>query len=447
MKENGIDLMDGNGIKIVVAGGGSSYTPEIADGLIRRKNTLKVRELVLLDIHAGKEKVNIIEKMVKRMFMAAEMDVKVRVSFNPEEAFENCDYIICQIRAGGLKSRALDEKIPLKHGLIGQETTGAGGLFNGLRSIPQVLELAKCAEKICPTAWFINFANPAGMVTEAILQQTKLKAVGLCNVPINMITDIADRLKAKKDDIYIDYLGLNHLSWVTGVTYKGKEVMKELLENKESRQLLANVPEVEGAEALLEKIGAIPSPYLNYYYFEQAMKDEEKQSSENEGTRAEVVMKLESELFQKYNDISQSDKPTQLEKRGGSLYSEAAISLIDSLQKESRDIHVLNVRNMGVIPELPIDCVVEVNCLVGKNGIRPIGDGKLPAHGLSLIKQIKTYELNAIKAALSGSRADLFEAMLCHPLIRSASHLESLMEEMLDANEEFLPQFFMKEEN
>lgn len=435
------------GLKIVVAGGGSSYTPEIADGLIKRQAVLKVDELVLLDIEDGRDKVELICNMVIRMFKSAGMETKVRVSMDPEDAFLDCSYIICQIRAGGLKARALDERIPLKYGIIGQETTGAGGLFNGLRSIPQVLKLAKCAERICPQAWFINFANPAGMVTEAILRETNLNAVGLCNVPINMATDIAERLETDRDKLYVHYFGLNHLSWVTGVRQDGIDRLPELLMNPESRQLLANVPKAEGAELLLEKIGVIPSPYLNYYYFEKAMLEEEANSSRNEGTRAEVVMNLERELFMKYGDCDQSDKPVLLEKRGGSLYSEAAISLIESLQSSTREIHVLNVRNRGAMKGLPEDCVVETSCIVGNKAITPILDGYLPVHAMSLVEQIKTYELCAIEAALTGDRRILMEAMLCHPLIRGAMPIGDMMEELLEAHRAYLPLFFKTEEN
>lgn len=437
--------MKNEGIKIVVIGGGSSYTPEIAEGLIRRKKEMKVRELMLLDIESGKEKVTVIEEMIGRMFRSASMKTKLKSSMEPEEALRGCDYIICQIRAGGLHSRALDERIPLKYGLIGQETTGAGGLFNGLRSIPQVVALAKLAERICPDAWFINFANPAGMVTEAILKETRVKAVGLCNVPINMAADIAKQLGARKEEIYMRYFGLNHLSWVTGVRYRGREVLPGLLDNRESRQILSNISEIQGAEAFIKKLGAIPSPYLNYYYFENAMYREELEVSRSEGTRAEVVMKLEAELFQSYRDVNRSDKPVLLEKRGGSLYSEAAISLIESLYNESGDLHVLNVLNHGAHPGLPEDCVVEATCLVGLNGVTPLSDGALPEHALSLVRQIKTYEQRAVRAALSGKRSDLFEAMLSHPLIRRCENLEGLMEEMLDAHMAYLPQFFQKE--
>lgn len=437
--------MKQEGLKIVVIGGGSSYTPEIAEGLIRRKDKMKVRELVLLDIESGKEKVTVIGEMIGRMFRSASVETKLMSSTDPEEAFMDCDYIICQIRAGGLRSRALDERIPLKYGLIGQETTGVGGLFNGLRTIPQVVALAKLAERICPDAWFINFANPAGMVTEAILKETRVKAVGLCNVPINMASEIAEQLHVKKEEIYMRYFGLNHLSWVTGVRYRGKDILPELLDSRENRQLLSNVPQVQGAEAFIKKLRAIPSPYLNYYYFENEMYKEELESSKTEGTRAEVVMKLEEDLFQRYRDTNLSDKPVQLEKRGGSLYSEAAISLIESLHKESGDLHVLNVLNRGAHPGLPEDCVVETTCLVGRNGITPLADGVLPDHALSFVRQIKTYEQWAIWAALSGSRSDLFEAILSHPLIRRGENLEGLMEEMLSAHKAFLPQFFQKE--
>lgn len=434
--------MKQEGLKIVVIGGGSSYTPEIAEGLIRRKDKMKVRELVLLDIESGKEKVTVIEGIIGRMFRSASMETNLRSSTDPEEAFMDCDYIICQIRAGGLRSRELDERIPLKYGLIGQETTGVGGLFNCLRSIPQVVSLAKLAEMICPDAWFINFANPAGMVTEAILKETRAKAVGLCNVPINMAKDIADQLRVKREEIYVRYFGLNHLSWVTGVRYRSKEVLPELMDNRESRQLLSNVPLIQGAEAFIKKLGVIPSPYLNYYYFENEMYREELESSKTEGTRAEVVMKLEEELFQSYRDTNLSDKPVQLEKRGGSLYSEAAISLIESLYNEIGGLHVLNVLNRGAHPGLPEDCVVEATCLVGRNGISPLSDGALPEHALSLVRQIKTYEQCAIRAALSGNRSDLFEAILSHPLIRRGENLEGLMEEMLNAHKAYLPQFF-----
>ena len=362
-------------LKITVIGGGSSYTPEIIDGFIKRKDELPIGEIDLVDIEEGKEKLSIVGDLAKRMLKKAGLDVKVVLTLNRREALENSDFVVTQFRVGGLDARARDERFPLKYDVLGQETVGPGGFTKAQRTIPVILDICKDIKEICPSAWLINFTNPSGMVTEAVLKYTDIRCIGLCNVPIHMKMDIVSMLDVDSKDVFIEYVGLNHLVWGRNVWYKDENVTKKVIEKlKDGASLtMKNISDLKWPKEFLDALGMVPCPYHRYYYMTDRLLKEEKEASETIGTRAEQVKKIEEKLFEIYKNAELNTKPAELEKRGGAYYSDAAVSLISAIYNDKKDIHTVNIKNNGTIKGIPDDSVIEVNCIVDKRGATPLG--------------------------------------------------------------------------
>ena len=432
-------------MKLVIIGGGSSYTPELFAGVIAQLDRLPVCEIVLVDIPEGRKKTEIILGLGERMFKEAGAQIRIWHTEDRREALLGADYVINQIRVGGLQARIRDEEIPLRYGLIGQETTGAGGFAKALRTVPVTLEIARDMLEISPTAWLINFANPAGIVTEALYRYSEIKTVGLCNVPINMEMQLAQALGVERNELFCEFVGLNHLSWIKQVWYKGEPILDQIIKGKVSgeQQVVSNIPMIEDGEEIIKVLGLLPSPYLNYYYWEERMIQKEQKSIESgEGTRGSQVKAVEEELFKLYEDENLCRKPEQLEKRGGAYYSHVALSLINALSKPTGEVHVINVMNQGSFPELPYDSVVETNAFVSSSGIKPIVSGPLPVSVRGLIQHVKTYEELTVQAAVSGSRVFALEALMAHPLVHEYSQAKNVLEELLVAHRPYLPNFF-----
>ena len=431
-------------MKIAVIGGGSSYTPELIEGIIKRNAVLKVNEIALVDIPAAAEKLMIIKELVERMIRKIGLDIKVIETFDRPKALEGCSYVITQFRQGGLAGRVFDERLPLKYDTVGQETTGPGGFALALRTIPVILSIAKDMERLCPDAWLINFTNPSGIITEAVTKYSNIKCIGLCNVPINMERAMAELFNVEPEEIYCEFIGLNHLSWIRKVFVRGKD-MTDVLFNMDfsNRNIVANITDIPESVNLIKTIRLIPSPYLNYFYFEGHMLKEELEAVRSgKGTRAECVKEVEKELFDIYKDPNLDSKPEQLTKRGGSLYSEAAVSLIQSIHTDSGAIHVVNVPNRGAIAELEMDSVVEINCMVKSTGVYPIAAGTLPEVVRPLVVSVKTYEKLTIEAAVTGSREKALQALICHPLIHDVDKATELLADILEAHKDCLGIFF-----
>lgn len=429
-------------LKVVVIGGGSSYTPELVEGIILRVESLPVGEVVLVDVALGEEKVRINTALVSRMFDKAGLDTKISYTFNRREALIGADFIMTQLRVGGLAARAKDEQIPLKYHMIGQETTGMGGFFKALRTIPVMMDICKDIEEICPDSWLINFTNPSGIVTEAVQNETNVKCIGLCNVPINMHHDAAEKLKVSPDKIYTNFIGLNHLSFMNHCYYQGKDVLSTVLSMESEEGLVKNIEKIKEADYVANQLGLMLSPYMQYFYFEQEMMKEERESVESgEGSRAEQVMKVEADLFKLYTDLELKEKPKELARRGGARYSEAAMSLIDSIYNNRGDIQVVNTRNNGSISDLSMDAAVEVNCVINEFGATPVVNGPLPKAVASLVKQVKTYEQYTIEAAIKGDVDKAMLALLNNPLVKSMSDARRAFDELMLAHQQYLPQF------
>ncbi|MEH7350059.1 6-phospho-beta-glucosidase [Gottfriedia acidiceleris] len=433
-------------IKIATIGGGSSYTPELVEGFIKRYNELPLRELWLVDVEEGKEKLEIVGQLARRMFEKAGLPVEVHLTLDRREALKDADFVTTQFRVGLLDARAKDERIPLKYGVLGQETNGPGGLFKGLRTIPVILDIVKDMRDLCPNAWLVNFTNPAGMVTEAVLRYTDhRKVVGLCNVPIGMEMGISKLLKVEHSRVRIDFAGLNHMVYGLDVFVDGESVKDqviELLTNPENSSFVKNIQGYGWEPEFLRALNALPCPYHNYYYKTREMVEKDIKNAETVGTRAEVVKKLEDDLFELYKDPNLSIKPPQLEKRGGAYYSDAAVRLISSIYNDKGDIQPVNTMNNGSIASIPNDSAVEVSCVITKDGPKPIVMGDLPVSVRGLVQQIKSFERVACEAAVTGDYDLAILALTINPLVASDQVAKQIVDEMLEAHKKYLPQFF-----
>ncbi|MDR4946461.1 6-phospho-beta-glucosidase [Neobacillus cucumis] len=433
-------------IKIATIGGGSSYTPELVEGFIKRYNELPLRELWLVDVEEGKDKLEIVGNLAKRMFQKAGLPVEVHLTLDRRAALKDADFVTTQFRVGLLDARIKDESIPLKYGVLGQETNGPGGLFKGLRTIPVILDIVKEMEELCPEAWLVNFTNPAGMVTEAVLRYSNFrKVVGLCNVPIGMEMGIAKLMNVDHSRVRIDFAGLNHMVYGLDVYVDGesvKEQVIEMLTNPDNTSFVKNVQGQGWEPEFIRSLNALTCPYHNYYYKMPEMVKKTIEAAEKEGTRAEVVKQLENDLFELYKDPNLNIKPPQLEKRGGAYYSDAAVRLISSIYNDKRDIQPVNTINNGAIASIPSDSAVEVSCLITKDGPKPIVIGDIPVAARGLVQQIKSFERIACEAAVEGNYDKAVLALTINPLVASDFLAKKIVDEMLEAHKAYLPQFF-----
>lgn len=431
----------GNGLKVAVIGGGSSYTPELVEGIIKRAGELPVRQLWLVDIEEGKEKLEIIADLAKRMAQKSGTCMEIIPTLERGKAIEGANFIVTQFRVGGLKAREKDEIIPLKHDLIGQETTGAGGFAKALRTIPVILDICKEIEELSPDAWLINFTNPAGIITEAVLNHSRVKAIGLCNVPISMVNDIARVLEVDSKRIYADFTGLNHMNYITALYLDGKNIIDELIEMYSSDHLKEKVEKISDIiwdTDFLKALRMIPSPYHRYFYLTRKMLDEEKESLKTSGSRAMKVQEIEKKLFELYRNEDLKEKPKELEKRGGAYYSEAAVSLISAIYNNKNEIHTVNVLNNGTIANIPDNAVIEANALIGKSGARPLNIGKAPVKIAGLINSVKSYEQLTIQAAVKKDYYTALMALNANPLIADASKAPKVLDELIEEHKPYL---------
>ncbi len=424
-------------INVTVIGSGSTYCPELVDGFLQRQDSLKIKRLVLMDIDERKR--TIVGNLCVRMIKNAGLDCEVVMTDNLDEALVGADFVVTQIRVGKLHCRYLDEQIPVKYDLIGQETTGIGGFFKALRTIPVIGNICKKIEEICPNAWLINFTNPSGIVTDYVLNNTNVKCIGLCNVPIDMIDDVKE---AVGEDADVTYLGLNHLSWITSVLKNGEEKLYDLFDEGYAPKVMANIKDDGFDIGCLRAVGGIPSSYLQYYYCRDAKLDH---LMTDDKSRAQVCMEIEEDLLKLYQNEEIVTKPALLDKRGGHKYSLAACSLIDSIANDKNDVHVVNILNNGTLPFMNDDDVVEIAAQIGADGAKPVPVRKTwSRHMEGLMKVVKEYEKYTVEAAKNGDDDAAMNALMIHPLVGDYKRAYACYYEMKQAHMDFLPQFFKK---
>lgn len=431
-------------LKVVVIGGGSSYTPELVEGLLARYQELPISDLWLVDIDEGMEKATVIADLTKRMIAKAECDITVHLTTNRQQALVDADFVCSQFRAGRIEARLRDERIALKYRVIGQETNGLGGFSNACRTIPIALEIAKEMEALCPNAWLLNFTNPSGMVTEALTKYSTIKTVGLCNVPVNMERGAAEMLGVDRKDITMQIAGLNHLVWARKILHDGKDkreqVINELLAGND-RMTPKNIPSFKWDEGIIKSLGMVPCAYLRYYYQSRDILDKEYAASASKSNRADLVAKVEAELLEIYKDPTLDTKPKLLEERGGAYYSEAACELMSSIHNNKRSIMHVNTRNNGAIQGLPDGCAVEVSSIITSSEIIPLNVAPFETGTLRLIQLMKEFETLTVEAAITGDINLAKRALMLNPIVDSGQHIDEALRETIRENIDFMPAF------
>ncbi|WP_327001338.1 6-phospho-beta-glucosidase [Dactylosporangium sp. NBC_01737] len=409
-------------MKIAVVGGGSTYTPELIDGFARLAPFAS--EIVLLD--PAQERLDVVGAFARRLMAAHGHPGKLRWTSDVDDALAGAATVVIQLRVGGQAARISDETFPLACDCVGQETTGAGGLAKALRTVPVVLDIARRAD---PGAWIVNFTNPVGIVTRALLDHG-YKAAGLCNVAIGFQRRFAATLGTDPASVVLDHVGLNHLTWERAVYVDGVDRLPELL----SSHISDISAEVQIPSDVLASLGNVPSYYLRYFYCHDLVVAEER----GQPTRGAKVSEIETELLKMYADPTLTVKPELLGQRGGAFYSEAAVGLIASLQHDDGGIHAVNVRNDGTMPFLPDDAVIEVTCRVGAAGATPLPVTPLAPHHRGLVGAVSAYEELAVEAAVHGGRDRVYQALLAHPLVGQHAQATRLTDDLLAANRDHL---------
>ncbi len=427
-------------MKVVVMGGGSSYTPELVKGFLDRTATFPMTELWLVDI--AQERLDIVGGFAQRMAHAAGAPFSVHLSTNRREALAGANYVTTQLRVGGMAARREDEYLGMRHGLVGQETTGVGGMAKALRTIPVILDIARDMADVAPGALLVNFTNPAGLVTEALSRHAPhVPSVGVCNVPITAKMLMLRKLEAAGMHVdaataRLDTLGLNHLSWHRGFTVDGEDVWPLIIEQTLSALRAAEEP--EWSPRLVESLRMIPNYYLEYFYNTAHMISLQ---SKWPPSRAEQVMEVEASLLAEYAEPDRTEPPAGLMKRGGAWYSTLATQLLNAHWNDLGETHIVNVPHGGAVPGWPADWVLEIPCTVGRSGIVPQPAEPLPTACFGLLANVKAYELLAVEAAVHGDYEAAYQALLVHPLGPPMDEIKPLLDEMLAINQRYLPQF------
>ncbi len=431
-------------MKVAVIGGGSTYTPELVNGFLTRTDQFPLKELWLMDIDPVR--LEIVGGFARRMVEARGSPFKVVLTTDQREAVKGASYVITQLRVGQMEARRKDEYLGKRYGLIGQETTGVGGMAKALRTIPVILKIAENMRELAPGAMLVNFTNPSGLVTQALSKYAlDVIAVGVCNAPITTKMTIIEELE-RATGKHIDpertelrTLGLNHLSWHRGFTLDGEDVWPQVIEGYITALKAEEDPEWD--PRTIEVLRMIPNYYLQYYYHT------DKKLASQEGwppSRAEEVIEIEKDLLREYADPNLKEPPADLMKRGGAYYSTVATQLLNAHYNDLGETHIVNTRNNGAVKEWPADWVLEMPAKISRKGVESLPTEPLPPVCFGLIAQVKAYELLTVEAAVHGDRNAAYQALLAHPLGPKADKIPAVLEDMLETHKPYLPQFWKK---
>jgi len=414
-------------MKLVVIGAGSSYTPELVHGVIENYETLPFTEVCLMDIDA--RRLEILAGMSGRMLARAGLPLTVTATTERRYALEGAAFVNSLIRVGGMDARINDERIPLKYNIVGQETTGPGGMIKALRTIPVMLDLAQDMMEVCPEAWLINYTNPSGIIAEALGKHSRARFVGLCSGPKSWIAAILDLMGVEPARANVDWIGLNHLGFATCVWVDGQDVTEQAIE------AVAGHWSVDAE--WLRTLGAIPARYLRYYYHHTQVVQEAQEPGCR--TRGERVKEIEAELLRQYADPTLAEKPKLLAKRGGGGYADVAFAAMRAIHHNTGERQIIQVLNQGAVDGIPDGGSVEVPCLVDRMGPHPVRVGAIPLPIRGLIQAVKAYESLTVQAAVEGSIRVAMQALMAHPLVPSWEVARPLLEELLAANRPWIP--------
>lgn len=441
-----------DGLKICTIGGGSSYTPELMNGFIKRYDRLPIREIWLVDVERGREKLEIVGALAQRMWDKSGHDVKVHLTLDRREALRDADFVTTQFRVGLLEARIKDERIPFSHGMLGQETNGAGGMFKALRTIPVILDIVEEMKELCPDAWLVNFTNPSGMVTESVIRYGGWdRCIGLCNVPIGAMLNEPGLIDKTLDQLVFRFAGIDHFHWHRVFDAEtGREVTMDIIDamldpNKDDGTP-ANIHHVPFEREQLEHLRLIPCGYHRYYYLQSDMLADGmgEFADPDKGTRAQQVKEVEDQLFDLYRDPALAEMPELLSKRGGAHYSDVATESIAAIHNNANEHIVCSTVNNGAIPDLPSDAVVQVSSYVGGAGAQPIAFGPLPAAARGYLQLMWNMQRLVEEAAVTGSYGALLEAVALNPQTPAGAEAKQVIDELLIAHAPYLPQFASK---
>lgn len=429
------------GLKIAVIGAASSYTPELFANLSELYAQLDVEHVTLVDLNL--DKVNFIAGVCNRLLERSNKKITVSSTQRRQEAIAGADFVILQIRVGGLEARVRDERLPMEFDMVGNETTGAGGFVCALRTVPVALEIAKDIEHLSPQAWLLNLSNPAGIVTEALLKHSPVRTVGFCNIPINTQYTLSEILDVPPPMVRLDSFGLNHLSWVRGAYIEGQEMLQPLIAKVRTRHstlyrhgLVDSLIDPEW----LQTLGMIPGWYLRYFYYTGKVLEEDRQSLRSKG---EKDMVAEEKLRQIYATSGYDESARKiLESKGGAQYYLPVLQVIDSIVHDRGDVIVVDVRNSGALPDLPTEVCVEVPARIFKERIDPLPSGPMPLNVRGLVQTVKAYEELTIKAVITGDRRTALAALMANPLVGTYPKARHFFERVLENERPFLEQFF-----
>ena len=414
-------------MKLVIVGGGSSYTPELIQGMIEHHETLPFAEVCLMDVN--ERRLEILAGLSRRMLDKARLPLAVTATTERRRALEGATFVNCLIRVGGMDARINDERIPLKYGVVGQETTGPGGTMKALRTVPVVLDLARDMTEICPQAWLVNYTNPSGIVAEALGRYSPVRFVSLCSGPQGWIAAILGCMGVEPTQANVDWIGLNHLGFAVRVWVDGQDAIAQAIE--------AVAPHWSVDAEWLRTLGAIPASYLRYYYHRTRVVEEAQEPTFR--TRGEQVKEIEAELLRQYADPHLAEKPPLLARRGGGGYSDVACAAMRAIVHNTGERQIVQVLNQGAVDGLPDDASVEVACLVDRTGAHPLRMGALPLPIRGLVQAVKAYESLTVQAAVEGSKRVALQALMAHPLVPSWEVARPLLDELLAANRAWIP--------
>ena len=439
-----------DGLKICTIGGGSSYTPELMNGFIKRYDRLPIKEIWLVDVERGREKLEIVGALAQRMWDKAGLPVKVHLTLDRREALKDADFVTTQFRVGLLEARIKDERIPFSYGMLGQETNGAGGMFKALRTIPVILDIVEEMKELCPNAWLVNFTNPSGMVTESVIRYGGWnRCIGLCNVPIGCMLHEPALIDKELDELVYRFAGIDHFHWhrvfdaATGAEVTMDIIDKMLDPKTEDDGTPANIHDIPFYREQLEHLKMIPCGYHRYYYLQTDMlADGLKEFADPEkGTRAQQVKEVEDQLFELYKDPELAEMPELLSKRGGAHYSDVATESICAIYNNANEHIVCSTLNNGAIPDLPDDAVVQVSSYVGGAGAQPVAFGPMDTAARGYLQLMWNMQRLVEEAAVTGSYGALLQAVALNPQTPSGADAKQVIDELLLAHEAYLPQF------
>ena len=418
-------------MKVAVIGGGSTYTPELIDGILQRHDRLPVSTIHLIDIDLSR--LTVIAAFAKRMIKAAGRDINIEFSTDIREGIRNSSFVVSQFRVGTQKARHRDEMLGRKYGLVGQETVGVGGFAKALRTIPVALSIARIIQEEAPEAMLLNFTNPAGLITQALKTHAPdIKSIGLCNVPWNTRIEIAGALDVAASSVEFDYVGLNHLSWIRGVKVDGIDRSPEAIAAFRGLTINSATPGNSPAwvQSTIDYLQAIPNYYLLYYYEEKAWIDFQR----NNATRASEVMKIEDILLEKFADEALVTKPAELMERGGAYYSDSAAELMADIHNDAGTVHIVNTLNNGAVQGFPDDAVMEIPAIISKSGARSIKTSAMREDIDGLVRTVKDFEMLTIDAAVTGNEQSALLALLTNPIGPDSSQARDLWRDLRSEN-------------